>query len=240
MSRTKLKKQLIITEDDSDYATGLAEDIQKETPIDEIKITANKDEVEEIFSSNSVVRAFIVDLELKIKGKKTIQEGLQVIKTIRKYEPRAKIIAHSGHSNQEAKALEAGADDFVEKGNYQHNLKEFKDLIEASWVQSKQDQWKRIESIPCIITNHNDDFVFVDCLIDSQKKTVEEKTYPRILFEGIGGIKVNRIVEIQVYQKKGAIKYQISENSTHNFRNFYNFDDPDSSKLYGSPIFEPE
>ena len=248
-----MKKQLIIAEDDREYAEELFLDLQKIQKakqqnkrevtflMDECRIGSSLADIEELLSTNGFIRTFIIDLELESEGEKTIEEGLKTIESIREKNPDSAIIVHSGHTNYEKEALNRGANQFIEKGkNYRYVLNEINELLEAYWARTEILSWNLTDSIPSIIKSRDEEYVYVECLLDSENKILDERAFPKVLFAELEEVKLNKIIEIQKFEKKGAIKYQISETDEYNLENFYTFEDIDSSELYGSTIFDPE
>ena len=128
--------QFIIIEDETEAAQTFVRHLDIDDIIPQVIYIKDIEALTNFISDYNPKRIFWVDINLGI-GRE--DEGLAIIKTIRKYCPPALIIVYSGYEDRMQKSLELGADKFFLKGfEYQRNIAEIRDTLVAFLTEAEK------------------------------------------------------------------------------------------------------
>jgi len=68
--------------------------------------------------------------------------------------------------------------------------------------------WKLVQNIPSQIVSYDDHEIVVECLVDRESRTYQERTFSRDIFEGYKLFETKKFL-IQVYERSGGMKLEI-------------------------------
>lgn len=71
------------------------------------------------------------------------------------------------------------------------------------------ENWSKVESIQALITLVNEEEVHLDCLIDSENNIIENRAFPKVLFDHLINLSENKTIIIKTSYKAGTIKIDV-------------------------------
>ena len=101
-----------------------------------------------------------------------------------------------------------------------------------------EESWNSILKIPGRIIEVTETTVVLECVIDLEKKTIQERTFKKDLFNGAVPLQEYQLVLIKIFQRTGKISYEflngngLVKKSTFPDENFF-------EHLKGSAIDKP-
>ena len=140
-----METQLVFIEDEIKMAKSFFNFLNLKDKIRSVKYLKDLAQTKELLSKKGFKRFYWVDIHLG-KGK-SLDEGIEVIRTIRAADPDGLIIVYSAYPTKRYACLEAGADLFFEKdpGTYEHDLMQIRRLINLEIAKMMKEQQEKNE-----------------------------------------------------------------------------------------------
>jgi hypothetical protein len=197
----------------------------------------NLAQTNELLHSRGPIRLFWVDIDL---GRGRANEGIDVIKAIKKIEPDALIIVYSAYPAKEKACVNAGANFFIKKNpvSYETDLQQLRYLIIfLLGLLNKKESWRKIVNMYSQIVDIDEErgLVRLNCKLEMESNVTFERIFPLSLFKNSDKLTVNQSIHVQTLERAGEIRF-LFENTNEDY--FEEEEDIDISDLDDSPIFK--
>ena len=192
-----LEKQFVIVEDEKDQAESYKEmlDLPSET-VSNVSIAFNLNEVLDSYLGKDSHYAFLIDLNLGV-GRE--EEGLHVVKAVKKLFPEALVMVYTGNIRLKKKAVDAGADMVVKKDptTYVQDFRAFREKIIDHFNELP------ITVLPSLIETITSDSIELFCAredIANSKIRFFLRVYPKKLFSKIKDLFIGKPILVKTIQ----------------------------------------
>jgi len=150
-----------------------------------------------------------VDINL---GRGRTNEGIEVIKTIKKNDPDAFIIVYSAYPAKENACMEAGANFFFKKNpiSYEDDLLKIRGLIiTLIGLQDKKEPWEKSTTLYCQIVKIEKErnLVHLNCKNNLDSKETFKKVFPLNHFKDKEKLSIKEPMLVQIFERPGEVRF---------------------------------
>ena len=168
-------------------------------------------------------RAWLVDICLGVGREK---EGIDIIKLVKDLDgENSFIIAYTGHVEYEDECREAGAD-LVFLKNGDKTLYDFLafQMIFSNFLKDIKflnENWKNETKIPSKIIRSDKEYVYLNCMIDTEKQTIVEKIFPKTAFMDFKDLSLDKSILITIREKAGKVCFTFDDAKDEDVNKFF-------------------
>jgi ActR/RegA family two-component response regulator len=171
------------------------------------------DEAIELLKDKSKRRAYLIDIDL---GNGRTTEGLDVIIKIRESEPDSLIIVYSANVESQKECINHGANLFFKKtpSEYETQMLMLSREFTKEFLHGKNlivPNWSKIAELPAKFVRRDDNYFYLNCMVDIDKKIIIEKKFPIECLDNFPEFYLDMPIMIYIKEGGNRICYHFDE-----------------------------